>query len=56
MSNANKLCDTECEALKEVYITPDLSIKERNAQKALHAELKRRKEAGETYLKILGAK
>ena len=56
MSNAKKLWDIKCEAFREVFITPDLSIKERNAQKELRAELKRRKDAGEAHLKIIRGK
>ena len=35
-----------------MYITPDLTIKEREINRALHQELKRRKEAGEKDLII----
>ena len=52
LSNAKKLRNVKHEPIKGVYITPDLSIKERNAQKALRDELKRRKDAGEANLKI----
>jgi len=44
------------EPFKGVYINPDLSIRERNAQKELREELKRRKDAGETHLKIIRGK
>ena len=37
---------------KQVYISPDLTPKEREANKCLHTELHRRKEAGETNLII----
>ena len=40
------------EPFKSVYINPDLSVKERNAQKELREELKRRKNGGEVHLKI----
>ena len=37
---------------KRVYISPDLTLKEREANKCLRTELRRRKEAGETNLII----
>ena len=37
---------------QSVFISPDLTIKEREINRALHQELKRRKEAGEKDLVI----
>ena len=53
LSNAKKLRNVKREPFKGIYINPDLSIKERNAQKELRDELKRRKDAGEAHLKIV---
>ena len=47
----NYIANAKCEPFKGIYINLDLSIKERNAQKQLHEELKRRKDAGEAHLK-----
>jgi len=52
LTNAKKLRATRSDALKNVYITPDLSVQERKVQKELRAELKRRKESGELNLRI----
>ena len=38
--------------MKDVYITPNLSVQERKIQKELRAELKRRKDNSEPNLKI----
>ena len=37
---------------QSVYVSPDLTMKEREINRALHQELKRRKEAGEKDLII----
>ena len=54
LSNARKLCNVKHDLLREyTYITPNLSIKERNNQIVLQEKLKRRN-AGEDHLKIFG--
>ena len=52
LSNAKKLCNSSSRAFKEIFINPDLSPKERQAQKELRSELARRKEAGESGIFI----
>lgn len=47
------------EPFNNVYINPDLSIKERNVQnvqRELREEFKRRKDAGKAHLKIICGK
>ena len=56
LSNAKKLKNHQSAQLKDVYITPDLSVQERKIQKELRAELKRRKDNGESNLKIYRGK
>ena len=48
LSNAKKLKNHQSAQLKDVYITPDLSVQERKIQKELRAELKRRKDNGKS--------
>ena len=45
--NAKKLRDSSSDLFKGIFINPDLSMKERQAQKELRSELARRKENGE---------
>ena len=52
LSNAKKLRDSSSRLFKEIFINPDLSWKERQAQKDLRSELARRKEAGESGIYI----
>ena len=49
---AKKLRDSESAVMKNVCINPDLSVKERQVQKNLRKELTRRKQNGESNLKI----
>jgi len=50
LNQATKLCDSS--TWKKVYISPDLTAKEREVNRKLCDELKRRKEAGEMNLMI----
>ena len=50
MRNAKNLRNSN--TYKKVFISPDLLPKEREVNKLLHQELKRRKEAGEVNLII----
>ena len=52
LANAKKLRDLSSDIFKGIYINPDLSVKERQAQKKLRSELARRKENGETDIFI----
>ena len=52
LSNAKKLCNSSSRSFKEIFINPDLSPKERQAQKELRSELARRKEVGESGIFI----
>ena len=52
LSNAKKLRNSSSRSFKEIFINPDLSPKERQAQKELRSELARRKEAGESGIFI----
>ena len=52
LSNAKKLCNSSSRPFKEIFINPDLSWKERQAQKELRSELTRRKEVGESGIVI----
>ena len=52
LANAKKLRDSSSDIFKGIYINPDLSVKERQAQKKLMSELARRKENGETDIFI----
>ena len=52
LSNAKKLRNSSSRSFKEIFINPDLSPKERQAQKELRLELARRKEAGESGIFI----
>ena len=52
LSNAKKLRNSSSRSFKEIFINPDLSSKERQAQKELRSELARRKEAGESGIFI----
>ena len=50
--NAKKLQDSSSDVFKGIYINPDLSVRERQAQKKLRLELARRKENGESNIFI----
>ena len=52
LANAKKLRNSSSDIFKRIYINPDLSVKERQAQKKLRSELARRKENGETDIFI----
>ena len=52
LANARKLRDSTSSIYKKVYINPDLSKKQREAQWKLRQELARRKEGGETGIVI----
>ena len=54
LANAKKLCDSSSDVFKGIYINPDLSVKERQAQRKLRSELARRKENGESGIFIRG--
>ena len=49
---AKKLHDSVSALMKNVYINPDLSVKERQVQRNLRKKLMRRKQNGEFNLKI----
>jgi len=52
LSNASKLRNAQEEEHRKVYISPDLTIKQREENKKLREELKRRRENGENlYIK-----
>ena len=51
LNNVKKLRNIQSAQMKDVYITPDLSIQQRKIQE-LRAELKRGKDNGEPNLKI----
>ena len=52
LANAKKLRDSSSDVFKGIYINPDLSVKDRQEQRKLRAELNRRKENGETNIFI----
>ena len=55
LSNAKKLCSTKEKVLSVIYITPDMTPKEREASKKLREELKKRRLEGEDVI-IRGGK
>ena len=53
LSRATKLCESSDAAVRNVYVTPDLTyLLVSVANKKLRDELQRRKDAGESNLKI----
>ena len=52
LSHATKLRESSDAVLRNVYVTPDLTYQQRVANKKLRDELQRRKDAGESNLKI----
>lgn len=50
--NAKKLRNSSSDVFKGIYINPDLSVKERQAQRKLRLELAKRKENGESDIFI----
>ena len=52
LQEARKLRQSEDAILKKVYITPDLSVKDREVQKKLQKELRERRDNGEENLVI----
>ena len=52
LAKAKKLRESSSSIFKEVFINPDLSLKERQAQRELRQELAKRKESGETGIFI----
>lgn len=52
LANAKRLRDVSHNTFKKVYVNPDLSQKQRQAQWELRQELARRKEQGETDIII----
>ena len=54
LRNAKHLCHSN--TYKRVFISPDLTLQEREANKQLRQELRRRKDAGESNLIIKNGK
>ena len=56
LANAKRLRDSSSGVFKGIYINPDLSVKERQAQRELRLELTRRKQNGESGIFIRGGR
>ena len=52
VSHAAKLRESSSNAFRKVYVTPDLTYQQRQANRKLREELQRRRESGESNLKI----
>ena len=56
LANTKRLRDFSSGVFKGIYINPDLSVKERQAQRELRLELTRRKQNGESGIFIRGGR
>ena len=52
LKGAGKIKNVEDENLKKIIISPDMTIKQRELDRNLREELKNRRQAGETNIKI----